>query len=295
MLTGCGNNEIKTYDKEEQMKTDLAGLNKEDDNVKGNENNKNEIMNKDEASSKNEISNKNKESNKNENSNKNESISFIGSYQNKSKTENYYHESNIIIKNQTDNLIEFAINAVHGKDENNVNLGTLEGTAKKIGDKTYVFVDNTEGIDYEIKFTFSTNKQFINMKVEEKKSNGYSPYGNNVYVEGDYESNESVNILDEYGNIYLTSKIVNESDFKKYWYTAEQPKTELSVEKDGTFSIKSSKEAKGKYIISGTKVYFTNNNGEKWEGEILMQQAGNYTMRINFEDIIVYLYDGEGD
>ena len=99
------------------------------------------------------------------------------------------------------------------------------------------------------------------------------------------------------GNIYYTAKAVNKSKFIDLWENSVDG-IELAINNDGTFCIDhytKASEVRGTYKIEGTKIFFTNTDGKKWEGEILMQQAGNPTISIEYEGKQMYLYNGEED
>ena len=127
------------------------------------------------------------------------SISANGKYEFKSQTDNYYHESSIVITNQNDTSIDFSINAAHGKNVDSVNIGELSGKATKIDipqdcivsnstQYAYQFVENKDGNTYKITIVYTAHKVFQYVTVKEDYSNGINPYaGHNVYFTGEYE------------------------------------------------------------------------------------------------------------
>lgn len=127
------------------------------------------------------------------------SISVSGKYRVKESMPTYYHESNLVISNQDDTSINFAISAVHGKSEDSVNIGEVSGTATKIEvpqdsvipnstQYAYQFIENRDGNTYKITLVYTAHKMFQYVLVSEDYSNGINPYaGHNVYFEGEYE------------------------------------------------------------------------------------------------------------
>lgn len=111
-----------------------------------------------------------------------------GTYKYKSESQNYYHDANIIVTNQTNSSINFQLSAVHGADVDHVNIGEVSGIAKKIGTDTYQFEETIDGKTYKITFEFVAHKAFEYITITESYPDNINPYaGHNVYFEGDYD------------------------------------------------------------------------------------------------------------
>lgn len=279
-LTGCGNdgNNVKEYEKEESSIGEV-----ENKTLEGNNNVEEENNQKNESNEKTQ----NKELNRPK----------VGIYTTEDAKQGYYRIVNILVQNVESNYIDFSINAACGSSEDRVNVGNVNGKAEKKSDGVYVFTETIEGETSEITFTFNSNNT---VTIKEDYPSDRNPYGGDrVFFAGEHEytGKTETNITDEYSNIYLTSEEVKKEDFIDMW-SNERDATKLAINKDGTFVIDhftSSSEVTGKYTISGTKIYFTNSDGIKWEGEVLMQQAGNHTLKINYENKDTYLYNDNGD
>ncbi len=290
-LTGCGNdkNEVKEYAKEIENNVDGAATNIVNKTLEGNNNVKEENTQKDE--------NTQKEKDKEKEQNKKSNQPKVGLYDTEDVTNDYYHRVTILVQNVESDYIDFTINAAHGSSVDKVNVGNVNGKAEKKSDGVYVFTDTVDGETNKITFTFGSNNS---VTIKEDYPSERNPYGGNrVYFAGEhkYVGKTETNVTDEFSNIYLTSEEVKKDDFIDMW-SSEVDGTELAVNKDGTFVIDhftKSSEVHGKYTISGTKIYFTNSDGTKWEGELLIQQAGNRIIKINYENKDVTLYNGEGD
>lgn len=290
-LTGCGKdkNEVKEYAKEIENSVDGVAKNITNKTLEDNNNVKEEKKENEE--------NKQKEENKEREPNKNLNQPKVGVYSTEDVTNNYYHRVTILVQNVESNYIDFAINAAHGSSVDKVNVGNVNGRAEKKSDGVYVFTDTIDGETNKITFSFGSNNS---VTIKEEYPSEQNPYGGNrVFFAGEhkYTSKTGTNVTDEFSNIYLTSEEVKKDNFVDMW-SSEMDSTELAVNKDGTFVIDhftKSSEVHGKYTISGTKIYFTNSNGTKWEGELLMQQAGNHMIKINYENRSICLYNEEGD
>lgn len=290
-LTGCGKdkNEVKEYAKEIENSVDGVAKNIANKTLEDNNNVKEEKKENEE--------NKQKEENKEKEPNKNLNQPKVGVYSTEDVTNNYYHRVTILVQNVESNYIDFAINAAHGSSVDKVNVGNANGKAEKKSDGVYVFTDAIDGETNKITFTFGSDNS---VAIKEDYPSERNPYGGNrVFFAGEhkYRGKTETNVTDEFSNIYLTSEEVKKDDFVDMW-SSEMDSTELAVNKDGTFVIDhftKSSEVHGKYTISGTKIYFTNSNGTKWEGELLMQQAGNHMIKINYENESICLYNEEGD
>lgn len=137
--------------------------------------------------------------NSNENKTDGNKLNVNGSYEYVDQTDDYYHKSNIVITNQTDTSIKFSINAVHGNDVNNVNLGDVSGIANKIDIPTdsvvlgseqiaYQYTENIYGNVNKITLVYTVYRQFEYIAVTEEYPSGINPYaGNRVYFSGEYE------------------------------------------------------------------------------------------------------------
>lgn len=299
-LTGCGSdkNEVKEYAKEIENNIDEAQKNVvnttlEENNIIKDENNT--ISEKD-----NNVKEENtivREGNNEKQPNKESYQPKVGLYNTEDVTNNYYHRVAILVQNVELNYIDFAINAEHGSSVDKVNVGNVSGKAERKSDGTYVFTDIVDGNTNKITFTFDSDNS---VAIKEDYPSGQNPYGGNrVFFSGEhkYVGKTETNVTDEFSNIYLTSEEVKKDYFVDMW-SSEVDATELAVNKDGTFVIDhftKSSEVHGKYTISGTKIYFTNSDGIKWEGELLMQQAGNHMIKINYEDNVICLYNEDGD
>ena len=119
--------------------------------------------------------------------------SVNGKYQFKSQTDNYYHEATIEISNQNETSIIFSINAAHGMNVDNVNIGEVKGKATKIEvpnatQYAYQFEETQDGNTAKIILVYTAHKMFEYVTVKEEYSNGINPYaGHNVWFSGDYE------------------------------------------------------------------------------------------------------------
>lgn len=125
--------------------------------------------------------------------------SVNGKYQFKSQTDNYYHEATIEISNQNETSINFSINAAHGMNVDNVNIGELKGKATKIEvpqdcvvpnatQYAYQFEETQDGNTAKIILVYTAHKMFEYVTVKEEYSNGTNPYaGHNVWFSGEYE------------------------------------------------------------------------------------------------------------
>ena len=278
-LTGCGNdkNEVNEYAKEIENSADGVATNITNKTLEGNNNIKEEDKEKEQ--------------------NKKSSQPKVGLYDTEDATNDYYHRVTILVQNVESNYIDFAINAAHGSSVDKVNVGNVNGKADKKSDGVYVFTDTVDGKTSKITFTFGSDNS---VTIKEDYPSEQNPYGGNrVYFAGEhkYVGKTETNVTDEFSNIYFTSEEVKKDYFVDMW-SSEVDGTELAVNKDGTFVIDhftKSSEVNGKYTISGTKIYFTNSDGTKWEGELLMQQAGNRIIKINYENKSITLYNGDGD
>lgn len=284
-LTGCGNKEdkVKQYAKEAENE-----VNKVVQNI-ANENN-NAVQN--------QVANKTNNVNGGNTVNNKDYSSYIGIYTTNEDNANYVHNVNVLIQNYTDSYIDFVINASHGSSQASVNIGNVSGRANKKSDSVYEFSENPIDTGVcTITFTFNSDKE---LKIDENYPGGMNPYGGNrVYFTGKHKKNTEshFNLTDDMGNIYYTAKAVNKSKFIDLWENSVDG-IELAINNDGTFCIDhytKASEVRGTYKIEGTKIFFTNTDGKKWEGEILMQQAGNPTISIEYEGKQMYLYNGEED
>lgn len=134
-----------------------------------------------------------------ENKTVNNKLNVNGSYKYEDQTDNYYHRSNIVIKNQTDTSINFSINAAHGNDVDHVNIGEVSGIANRIDIPTdsivpeseqiaYQYTENIDGNINKITLIFTAHRQFQYIEVTEEYPSGMNPYaGNRVYFSGEYE------------------------------------------------------------------------------------------------------------
>lgn len=119
--------------------------------------------------------------------------SLKGKYKFTSETENNYHNATINILEQNDSTIKFEISAVNGKDIDHVNIGELEGTAKKVGINQYVYEETIDGTTHKITFVFDAHRIFEWVTISES----YYPDNNNpfaghgVYFTGEYEKVEN--------------------------------------------------------------------------------------------------------
>lgn len=112
-------------------------------------------------------------------------LSLNGKYSYNVTTNQGVHESNIIIKNQTDSTIEFSIDTIHGINIDHVNMGEVSGTAKKIENNKFEFEETFNGDKSKITFSFKEDKT---VNVTEEYSNNMNPYaGQGVYFAGDYK------------------------------------------------------------------------------------------------------------
>ena len=120
-------------------------------------------------------------------------LSVNGKYEQKAKTEYEYYDSKVTIFNQTDSSVEFQIDAVHGKDENNVNIGSVRGLAKKTNtENEYVFEEKLDGKTNKIFFDFYKEGANQFLSIGEEYNEGLNPYaGANVYFRGKYEKIKS--------------------------------------------------------------------------------------------------------
>ena len=112
---------------------------------------------------------------------------ILGTYTIESENELSYYKSIVIINNYTNSSIDFNISTVHGRDKENVNVGEVKGTAKKINENEYLFEEaideNTNRILFE--FSITDNKQHLTIK--EEYPNSINPYGGHgVYFSGEY-------------------------------------------------------------------------------------------------------------
>ena len=119
----------------------------------------------------------------NETSNINIEDLIEGTYHNDSENEYSYHSATLIAKNQTDSSIDFELSAIHGADKDNVNVGEVKGTAKKVGPNLYEFSDDGNAIT----FRFDIYKSFSRATVTESYKDDFNPYaGHNVHFSGKY-------------------------------------------------------------------------------------------------------------
>ena len=130
-----------------------------------------------------ELNNNETNNNKTEDKQENTKLTLTGTYTDEKETKDYYHKSEVTITNQTDNSIDFKISAMHGTDRERVNIGNVNGTAKKIDENTYQFQETNDGKISTITFIFNNN----NLIVDEKYPDDINPYGGNrVYFKGNY-------------------------------------------------------------------------------------------------------------
>ena len=118
-----------------------------------------------------------------------------GTYHNDSENEYSYHSAILIVKNQTNSSIDFELSAVHGANKDNVNVGEVKGTAKKIGDNLYQFKEE----DNIITFKFDIFKSYSRAEITENYPDNFNPYaGHNVYFSGIY-TDDRIHITDNQG------------------------------------------------------------------------------------------------
>ena len=139
------------------------------------------------------------ESKKTDTSEVNNNAGMIGTYLNEKTDENYYHKSEIVITSQTEEKIDFHINTIHGRDEEHINIGELQGIATKIDvpenlvqaeDKqlAYQFSEEIDGKMNKITIVYTAHRQFAFINIIEEYPNDINPYGGNrVYFSGEYE------------------------------------------------------------------------------------------------------------
>lgn len=114
-----------------------------------------------------------------------------GTYTIESENEYSYYSSIVIITNNTDSSIDFKISAVHGKDKENVNIGEVKGTAKKINEYKYLFEENIDGNNNKITFEFSSKGTTKYLTIKEEYPNNINPYGGHgVYFASEYKKEE---------------------------------------------------------------------------------------------------------
>lgn len=129
------------------------------------------------------------------------SIDFNGNYSYAQEGTGLYHRSNLTIKKQNENGIEFSINTTHGRDVDHVNIGELTGTAAKIEvpesskipestQYAYQFKEEKDGKTNLITFVFTAHRNFKYVTISEKYPNESNPYaGAGVFFKGEYEKN----------------------------------------------------------------------------------------------------------
>ena len=153
--------------------------------------NKTELNNNETNNNKTEI-NKEKTNNdtnnsKTEDKSENTKLTLTGTYTDEKETKDYYHKSEVTITNQTDNSIDFKISAMHGTDKERVNIGNVNGTAKKTGEYTYQFEETKDGKTSTITFIFTFHRMFTYLEIKESYPDNINPYGGNrVYFSGNY-------------------------------------------------------------------------------------------------------------
>ena len=172
------------------------------DNNKKTDSTKNKDSTKKTDSTKNTDSTKKSDNTQNTDNNANNNTSgFVwnGEYSNKSQTKEYYYNANIKFSNQTNDTIDFSMDASAGIDIDHVNVGQVSGTAKRISSKTnlsegeteydtYLFEENIDGKKYKITFIFNAHRMFSWVQVKQDFPDGLNPYaGHNVSFEGEYE------------------------------------------------------------------------------------------------------------
>lgn len=306
-LTGCGNekNEVKQYAKETNDKLSEIISNVTDENNSKNQINEENKENIPENKENTIVNNTNTSNNKtntntttNNNTVKNNYSNYIGVYKTTVETSEYINDVSILIQNCTNDFIDFAINAAAGNiARGNIHTGLVNGRATRKSDMTYVFSEKIDGLGTStITFTFKTNNSIV---IDEKYPNDVNPYaGHGLSFKGTHnKTNKSVNIMDSYSNIYLTVNNVKNSDFSCLWENSKDG-IELAIYNDGTFCLNhhnGASEVRGTYTIEGTKIYLKGNDKKNILGEMLMQQAGNNTLKIDYEGREIYLYNEDGD
>lgn len=99
-----------------------------------------------------------------------------------------YDESTLIISNETETTFNFEISALHGTDINNgrVNIGNLEGIAKKYEDAGYEYIESIDGVEYRLTINFvGENSAEIKVYYEGELGDPYCGMG--VYFDGIYK------------------------------------------------------------------------------------------------------------
>ncbi len=121
-------------------------------------------------------------------SNEDSNIIIPGTYTIESENEYSYYRSIAIITNYTDSSIDFKISTIHGKDKENVNIGEVKGTAKKINENEYLFEETIDENTNRISFEFSITENKQHLTIKEEYPNSINPYGGHgVYFAGEYE------------------------------------------------------------------------------------------------------------
>ena len=126
-------------------------------------------------------------------------LDINGTYEDHSETADYYHRSDLVVKNSTKDSIEFELNTAHGRDVDHVNIGDLTGKATKIDvpesmvipestQYAYEFKEETDGKTNKIIFVYTAHKESEYINIEEEYATENNPYaGNNVWFKGEYE------------------------------------------------------------------------------------------------------------
>lgn len=186
----------------EELENKISKIN-EINNTQNNivETNKNDVENtQNSISTSNTIAKNTAISNTSTEKNSSESMLNVnGKYAQESNTEEDYYRSNIVVSDQTDSSIHFSINAAHGRDVDHVNIGDLEGTAKKVSTPSdykisesdqlsYEYSETIDGKTYKIIFIFTAHKKFQYVNVKEEYPNDFNPFaGSGVNFAGEYE------------------------------------------------------------------------------------------------------------